>query len=100
MNLSFAGYNEKYNLKQEVYIITNSTIYKTIVEKIRVTKQEPYSLISSDIVEVENAKNGICIEYFVMCNMDSNANLRRCEYDWFYEANVFSTKTEAIVTMK
>jgi len=88
-------YNVKYDINQMVYILTNKNIYKSSVEKIRITEGVPYcKIIGNEAVE----QSGITIEYLVIIS-DEPYGLNgstMTSYDWYNQDSVFETKEDLI----
>lgn len=92
-------YDIKYDINQEVYIITNMKIYKSKIEKIKMIQSRPY-------IKFEGMKqmDGIEIEYLVVTSDeeygDNNPRSHKMGFNWYIQDNVFATKEELIQSIK
>ena len=92
-------YDVKYDINQEVYILTGKKIYQSKVEKIRIVQSRPY-------IKFEGMKqmNGIEIEYLVIVSEEeygeSTPRSRKIGFDWYNQDDVFATKEELIQSIK
>lgn len=97
-------YNVKYDVGQEVYIISKKSIFKSRIDKIRVVQQSPYGLINGSKQQEEDAKTGICVEYLVVTEIIQmsldNPQSQRIGYDWYNQSDVFSNRDELISQIK
>ena len=91
-------YNVNYKVNQEVYILTNKKIYKTHIDKIRVTEQHPFNEFVNIITGETRKSNGIEIDYLIMDEETpfGDRNNTRRSYDWYNQKDVFENKDELI----
>jgi hypothetical protein len=90
-------YNVKYEVGQEVYILTCKTIFKSRIDKIRITEQAPYiKLVGMNNYATE--MDGIEIEYLVVTSDEpyGNNGSTRTSYDWYKQGDVHLTKEEVL----
>lgn len=96
------SYNVKYSVGQEVYIISKKAIYKSKIDKIRVTEQRPYGLMNASPQQIEDAKEGISIDYLVVVESTgygTNGSMM-IGFDWYNQRDVFSERDELISQIK
>jgi hypothetical protein len=92
-------YNVKYEVGQEVYVLRSKKITKTVVDKIRVTEQQPWTRGNSDGTHTE--MDGIEIDYLVETErLPFGANGTHSSYDWYNQEDVFTNKEELIAKIK
>jgi len=87
-------YDVKYDIGQEVYVISDRKIIKTIIDKIEITESRSYSQIDKHGVVEE--MSGIDIRYFVMVREEGNAKY----YDKIKQNDVALTPDEFIRNIK
>jgi hypothetical protein len=90
-------YNVKYEVGQEVYILTCKAIFKSRVDKIRITESAPWVKLvgrNSDTIEMD----GIEIDYLVEISNKpyGNNGSTMTSYDWYKQSDVHLTKDEVI----
>ena len=89
------SYDIKFELGQEVYILTNKAIHKSRIEKIRVVEGKPYKKYdnsSESLVDV----SGIEIDYMVVTK-EINQYI---EFEWYPQDEVFETKQDVFNAIK
>lgn len=91
-------YDVRYDLDQEVYILTNKFIYKGRVEKIRITQSRPWKNGDDNLKQM----SGIVIEYLVVIEEVTRPGCKgtSISYDWYNQDDVFSDKEELIRKIK
>ena len=82
-------YEVKYDIGQEVYIISDKKLFKSRINKIRVLEQQPYKKYDSS-KQTHVDMDGIEIHYLVLTK-EVNCYT---EYDWYCQDDVFETKQE------
>ncbi len=88
-------YNVKYEVGQEVYVLRSKKITKTVVDKIRVTEQQPWRKGNTDGTQTE--MDGIQIDYLIETEkLPLGGNRTQISYDWFNQEDVFTSKDELI----
>jgi len=88
-------YNVKYNIQQKVFILTNKSVYETVIDQIRVTERAPFvKLIGTELVN----NDGILIEYLVEISSEPYSRLgsTMSSYDWYPQEDVYTDKEELI----
>lgn len=93
-------YSAKYDVGQDVYILNDKSIYKTTINKIRITVQSPQGLVHGTIGQQDDAQTGICIEYLVEVNRKQYENSYRIDFDWYNQRDIFETRDELIERIK
>lgn len=92
-------YDVKYDVGQEVYILSSREFIKTRIEKIRITEQAPHTKINGVIIE---QTDGIEIDYLVVVkeHIDPIFNSHSSSFDWYNQDNIYSNKEELIAKIK
>ena len=96
------SYNVKYDVGQEVYMLNKKAIYKSKIEKIRIVEQKPFGVdvVNATKEQQEDAKEGICIEYLFVVDIEDYGNSQKISYDWYNQADVFAQREELIDRIK
>lgn len=96
-------YNTKYDLGDEVYVLTSKKIHQTSVENIRINVVKPYiegAIVNNkyDLID----RDGITIEYLVEISREQPFGCKgvQIHYDWYKEVDVFNDKEELIRQIK
>ncbi len=88
-------YNVKYEVGQEVYVLRNKEITRTIIEKIRVTEQQPHTRGTGNGTHIK--MTGITIDYLIEERRISfGVNSTQSVYNWYSQEDVFTDKDELI----
>jgi len=96
-------FESKYDIEQEVYVLTNKKIYKTSIENIKITHVKPHKLLKFVNKEaVLTDTDGITIEYLVEIYREQQPGCKgvSINYDWYKEEDVFLDKEELIRKIK
>lgn len=96
-------YNTKYDLGDEVYVLTSKKIRQTSIENIRINVVKPYTEI-----KINNNKSslinrdGITIEYLVEISREQPFGCKgvQIHYEWYKQEDVFNDKEELIRQIK
>jgi len=93
-------YDIKYDIDQEVYIITDMKIYKSRIEKIKVIQSKPWINGNDNFKQMD----GIEVEYLVLTldeeYGDNNPRSHKMRFNWYIQDNIFATKEELIQSIK
>jgi hypothetical protein len=93
-------YNIKYEINQEVYILTDNKIYQSKIQKIRVTESIPWINGNDHFKHMD----GIEIKYLVVTSdeeyVDGDPRSHRMGFNWYKQDDVFATKEELIQNIK
>ena len=93
------SYNVKYSIGQDVYILNNKSVYKSKIDKIRITEQTPrVSVLNGTPNQTADAKDGVVIEYLVQTKVESfgDSGGQMIGFDWYNQRDVFSEREELI----
>jgi len=94
-------YKVKYDINQDVYILSDKKIFKSKIEKIRVIEKAPINLRNGTKEEKEDSKSGICIEYLVIINKELISKAYySVDYDWYHQRDIFPTKEKLVNAIK
>ena len=96
-------YNVKYNIDDEVYVLTNKKIYQTKIENLRVIEVKPYiSLTIVNRQQVLTEMDGITIEYLIETHSEQIPGVKgiSTNYEWFKQEDVYLDKEELIRKIK
>jgi len=93
-------YNVKYDINQEVYILTDKKIYQSKVDKIKIIESRPWI----DGNQGMKPMDGIEIEYLVVTSDveygDNNPRSHAMGFNWYKQDDIFLTKEELIQNIK
>ena len=87
-------YTVKFDVGQEIYLITDKKIIKTKIERIKIEDRSPFKEIASmtkDSIDIKE-RTGLTINYLVTTHYEENASY----HDWFLEDDIALTQDELI----
>jgi hypothetical protein len=89
------SYNIKFDINQEVYILTNKAICKSKIEKIRIIECEPYKKYD-EVKKCVVDMSGIEIDYLVITKEFNNFH----DSEWYPQDEIFETKEDLFNAIK
>jgi hypothetical protein len=90
------SYDVHHSIGEEVYFFREKSILKSIIDKIKIYEERPYTLMNSEENETLNAKQGISIQYLLCISSEEY----QTNYDWVEQRDVSASRDELIAKIK
>ncbi len=92
----------KYEVGQEVYILNAKSVYKTKIDKIKITRRYPTEIRNAPENDIEDGKTGIKIEYLVVTSIEGygDGGSHKIGFDWYNQRDIFSNREDLINSIK